>query len=398
VGDVEAIVIGAGCGGLSAGALLASQGRRVLVLEQSDAVGGCASSFQREGYTFDVGASVFEVLESLRRTLAALGTTLQDELSLIPCDPTVAVALRDGQRITFPASPGGIVEALAAVSVEDARNWGRYAAYCADLYEVLLDTVYSQPVSTLADLLRILRRRPRMVRYLPSFLTSYQALLARHFTDRAQQCFAFQALTMGLPPELLPGIYAFLPYGQLQGPWYPRGGMIRIPKALQRVGERHGMTLQLRTPVRKVLVERQRAIGVVLADGTEVRSDVVVSILNAKTLYQQLIGADHLPGIVRRGVRSYRYDNALPVVFLGGRPDTAAGGASHLPGAHPGGDQPLVAGPRAAAHPTPAVRNARLADLQRSLARPRREACADRAAGRHLPWRRLGRPQGPVHH
>jgi cation diffusion facilitator CzcD-associated flavoprotein CzcO len=62
VGDVEAIVIGAGCGGLSAGALLASQGRRVLVLEQSDAVGGCASSFQREGYTFDVGASIFEVL------------------------------------------------------------------------------------------------------------------------------------------------------------------------------------------------------------------------------------------------------------------------------------------------------------------------------------------------
>jgi phytoene dehydrogenase-like protein len=42
--DFEVIVIGAGCDGLSAGTLLAGQGRRVLVLDQNDAVGGCASS------------------------------------------------------------------------------------------------------------------------------------------------------------------------------------------------------------------------------------------------------------------------------------------------------------------------------------------------------------------
>jgi prolycopene isomerase len=92
--------------------------------------------------------------------------------------------------------------------------------------------------------------------------------------------------------------------------------MIQIPRTLQRLGERHGMRVQLGARVTKVLVERRRAIGVQLADGTEIRSAVVVSNINAKTLYQNLIGYEHLPWLVQRGVRSYRYDNACPMVYL----------------------------------------------------------------------------------
>jgi phytoene dehydrogenase-like protein len=89
--DVDVVVVGAGCGGLSAAALLAGQGRRVLVLDQNNAVGGCASSFERKGYAFDVAASIFEVLEPLQRTLTMLGTSIEEEMELLPCDPACAV-------------------------------------------------------------------------------------------------------------------------------------------------------------------------------------------------------------------------------------------------------------------------------------------------------------------
>ena len=85
VRDVDVIVVGAGCGGLAACALLAGQGRRVGVVEQTGAVGGCASGFERKAYRFDVAASIMEVLEPLRRVFAALGTTLEDELELVAC-------------------------------------------------------------------------------------------------------------------------------------------------------------------------------------------------------------------------------------------------------------------------------------------------------------------------
>jgi phytoene dehydrogenase-like protein len=109
----------------------------------------------------------------------------------------------------------------------------------------IADTLYVQPVSTLGELVGVLRKWPALVKYLPSFFTSYQAVLARYCSDRTQQALAFQALTLGLPPALLPGIYGFLPYGELRSPHYPRGGMIQIPRTLHRLGERHGMLCSL---------------------------------------------------------------------------------------------------------------------------------------------------------
>ena len=81
--DYDVVVIGAGLGGLSAGALLAKQGRRVLVLEQSQLIGGCCSTFERKGYRFDVGASIVEIIEPMERVFETLGTSLQKEVDLI---------------------------------------------------------------------------------------------------------------------------------------------------------------------------------------------------------------------------------------------------------------------------------------------------------------------------
>jgi phytoene dehydrogenase-like protein len=57
------VVIGAGIGGLTAGALLARRGYQVLVLDQAIVPGGCASTFKRRGFTFDVGATQVAGLE-----------------------------------------------------------------------------------------------------------------------------------------------------------------------------------------------------------------------------------------------------------------------------------------------------------------------------------------------
>ncbi|TVQ85298.1 MAG: FAD-dependent oxidoreductase, partial [Bacteroidetes bacterium] len=53
--NYDIIIIGAGLGGLTAGAKLAKQGKKVLLIEQHDRPGGCATTFTRKDFTFEVG-------------------------------------------------------------------------------------------------------------------------------------------------------------------------------------------------------------------------------------------------------------------------------------------------------------------------------------------------------
>jgi len=87
------VVIGAGIGGLTAAALLAHRGYAVQVFDQAIAPGGCASTFQRRGFTFDVGATQVAGLEPggiHHRIFAELGMPLP---AATPCDPACAVFL-----------------------------------------------------------------------------------------------------------------------------------------------------------------------------------------------------------------------------------------------------------------------------------------------------------------
>lgn len=87
------VVIGAGIGGLTAGALLARRGYDVLILDQAFVPGGCASTFKRRGFTFDVGATQVAGLEP-----GGIHKRIFDELEIdlpaaTPCDPACAVFL-----------------------------------------------------------------------------------------------------------------------------------------------------------------------------------------------------------------------------------------------------------------------------------------------------------------
>ncbi|MBH8553831.1 C-3',4' desaturase CrtD [Nostocaceae cyanobacterium CENA357] len=87
------VVIGAGIGGLTAGALLARRGYSVLILDQALVPGGCASTFKRQGFTFDVGATQVAGLEPggiHHRIFSELAIDLPEAT---PCDPACAVYL-----------------------------------------------------------------------------------------------------------------------------------------------------------------------------------------------------------------------------------------------------------------------------------------------------------------
>ncbi len=316
--DYDVVVIGAGLGGLTAGALLARQGRRTLVLEQGANIGGCCSTYERGGYRFDVGATILEILRPFEIAFERLGTRLGEEVELEPCDPVYGIIFQDGSRLTYPASIEAKAEVISRISPADAGAWLEYARYVGDFMRTAVEGFFLSPMNGMADMARVMMKDPHLLRFLPLFNRSFEEVMRGYFKDgRVLDSLSYPGKFCGQPPALAPGIFAFLSYAEHEGVFFPRGGMIALPEALRRCGERYGMEVRLRQRVEKVMVRDRRVQGVTLADGTEVTAPVVVSNINAKTLYLEKIGEEHLPWLARYGIRSYRISASAPMINVG---------------------------------------------------------------------------------
>lgn len=316
--DYDVVVIGGGVGGLSAGSILAKQGRKVLVLEQSERIGGCCSTFEKEGFKFDVGASVVEIIQPIETAFKELGTSFFKECDLIPVDPIYSYIEPNGNHIDYPVSIEETKRVYEEIDPHDAEAWTRMVDYFFDMINKMINVYAVNPANNVLDMIKIVMKYPGMVKFIPLFLNSYQDVLEKYFRNPIiLETMAFQSYYVGLPPELCPGYVALIPYSEHEGIYYPRGGMIEIPEAFRRVGAGFGMELRLNTAVDKVIVRNRRACGVVLEDGTEISSDVVVSDVHALTLYFKMIGEEHIPLLSRIGLKSIKPSMGSPMIYLG---------------------------------------------------------------------------------
>ena len=152
--NIDNIVIGAGYAGLATAALLAKQGKEVILLEKHSAIGGCASFFRRMRYTFDVGATTLSGL----RPHQPLGRLFQ-ELNLKPeimhCDPGMVIHLDDHQIVRHADLDKWIAEAESHFGKKGQRGfWTEIHAIDEKMWTVLHRNPEFPPKS-LGDLIKM---------------------------------------------------------------------------------------------------------------------------------------------------------------------------------------------------------------------------------------------------
>jgi phytoene desaturase len=287
----DAVVIGAGLGGLSAAAALAKAGKRVFVAERQDGPGGNAHAFARGEYTFDpaihVTAQGFDV-EFLGIYLDALGVASSLDLIVLPDLYAVDV---DGERFTLPTGIDGVIEYLAEQFPKDADGIAAYIQTCA---QVTRESQAPPPRVALKDLEAVMAALPTLFKYRTSTLGS---VIDEFVSDeRARTVLGAQWPYMGLPPSRLSfmvgtGVWMAL---MAPGPVYVRGGFQKLADALAGVVQDSEGTIVYGTAVSRIDVEGGRAVGVTLDGGRQVRAPVVVSNADARVTFEQLVGADHL--------------------------------------------------------------------------------------------------------
>ncbi|MFP2927248.1 phytoene desaturase family protein [Pyxidicoccus sp. 3LG] len=312
----DAIVIGAGLGGLVAAVLLAKANKRVLLLEHHTIPGGYAHEFRRGRYRFDIALHALDgALPGGWSYEALKHTGVLERLPLRRLDPFY-VARFPGREVVAHAD-------LPAYERELVRHFPSEAGGIRALFEAML-RVYTQ-TQQLREELRD-ERVPRElvpVRFPEALSAQGQSWgdFARQYTRNDELLAVLSTVWgyYGLPPSRLNAATFILPWVSYHqyGAFYPAGGGMALSRALEAIFKQHGGQVRYRQTVERILVHEGRAVGVETRSGLRATADVVVSNSSVPTTLLKLVGPEHLPPGVVEALGGMTASLSSLAVYLG---------------------------------------------------------------------------------
>ncbi len=325
--DTDAVVIGGGHNGLVCACYLAQAGLKVRVLERRAVVGGAAVTeefhpgFRNSTASYTVSLLNPKVIADLRLREHGLKILERPVSNFLP--------LADGSALTIGPTLADTQRAVAKFSARDAAVLPRYYNMLEGVAAVLRDLALETPPNAgggLRDLLAALAAGNRLRKLdlsarrdvLDLFTKSAGQLLDAWFeSDALKAAFGFDAIVGNFASPYTPGsAYVLLHhvFGEVngkQGAWgHAVGGMGAITQAMAAEARARGVEITTDAEVARVLVRDGAVRGVALADGSEISARCVVSNLNPKLLYLQLIEARELDDDFVVRMRNFRCESA----------------------------------------------------------------------------------------
>jgi phytoene desaturase len=323
----DVVVIGAGIGGITAGAMLAHKGLSTLVVDQHYLPGGVCTTVKRDGVAMDAGAALlFGFSPGTDSPHTYVMNTLDQEIDMIPHDALYRMHFQGGRSVTFWKDfERYFAELVTAFPGRDAQFRGFYDE-CFDIFNAMNANPMPMSPDTMpraAGLKMALRHPFRTRRLLKSMDTSLASVLDRYVQDPEVMGF-FDLLIASCyctkaeeTPLMLGTAIVCNTHGQNGGACYPAGSPQMLPNKLELALERLGGQVLYRHRVERILVRDGRARGVRLDDGSEVAADHVISDADVYQLYGKLLPPEAVSDEKRRWVQSLVPSVSAVVLYIG---------------------------------------------------------------------------------
>jgi len=350
----DVIIIGGGHNGLVCAAYLARAGRKALVLERRERVGGAAVTEEVfPGFRF----SVFSYVVSLLRPEIIRDLELpRHGLHILPLESTIT-PLENSDYLAQWNDHDQNRRELARHSLRDAEAYDEFGLMLHQMARAIKPLLAMAPPDPTSLSFRELMGMKQLAEHLRAlgakrFHTLHKLLTmsAADFLDEWFETGALKATKSAsgiigtLAGPRSPGTaYVLLHHymGELDGvfrAWgFARGGNGSVSAAIAGAALAAGAEIRCNASVEKVLVSHGRARGVVLEGGEEIRAKTVVSGADPRRTFMQLVGEKHLPGEFADSIRRFRFRGASAKVnlALGEAPDFTClpGRGAHLRGA-----------------------------------------------------------------
>lgn len=296
----DAIVIGAGIGGLICANLLVRQGLRVLLVEQHYMVGGYCSIFRRKGYTFDAATHFYPLLGNPTTMTGKLLGDLGITTGWVKMDPVDQFHFPDGSHYAVPADFDRYVAELKALFPQEAEAIDRFFAVVKEAYMYGLLAYFRGRDTAKLDSYRGL---------------TVQQVLDQHFRDhKLKLLLTADCPHWGSPPSRTSFVFdSMLRLSYFVGNYYPIGGSQTFADELAQRFEEQGGHILMKSLVTRILVKNDTAYGIEVETGPgrhrhveSIQAEWIVSNGDLRLTLEQLVGPEHLESSYLDAVRSLR--------------------------------------------------------------------------------------------
>ncbi|GEM44885.1 phytoene desaturase [Deinococcus cellulosilyticus] len=320
------IVIGSGFGGLAAAIRLQARGHKVKLFEKRDKLGGRAYVYEQNGFKFDGGPTIVTAPFLFDEIWQAAGKRREDDVTFVKCDPFYRIFDHNKRVFNYNDDEMYILEQIHNINPEDKRGYLNFIHSTRAIFDKGFTELADKPFLNFTDMLKV---APDLIR-LQSYLNVYPYVSKFIKDPFLRQCFSFHPLLIGGNPYDSSSIYAMIHYLERKwGVWYAMGGTGAIVTAMGKLFESIGGEIFLNSEVSEILAEDGRVQGIRLKDGTEHRSDDVVSNADVAWTYKKLIPEAKRKKYTDSKVDSLKYSMSLFVIYFGTRKQYRDQGLAH---------------------------------------------------------------------
>ena len=253
------VVIGSGFSSLSAACYLAKNGWNVSIFEKNESVGGRASQFIKDGFTFDMGPSWYWMPDIFDKFFADFNKQTSDYYQLDKLSPAYKIFFSD-DIITIGDSMSKICDEFERIEPGSSKALKKFIDKAQENYDIAINKVVLRPGLSPLELVT-----KETILKIDQFFKTISSQVRKSFKNpKLVSTLEFPVLFLGAKPSNTPSFYNFMNFADFGlGTWHPKGGMYEVIKAMKNLAEELGVVIHTNATVEQIQVTNGKATGII---------------------------------------------------------------------------------------------------------------------------------------
>ena len=285
-------VIGAGLGGISAAISLKAAGYDVEVFEKNGQIGGKLNVMEKDGFTFDLGPSIFTLPQFFQDLFERAGKKMEDYVQLDAVTPHWRNLFENKPTIDLYQEEDLMRRELDKLPGDPEAHWREFKAfltYGREQYDIVNDGYFDKGLDNLWEFISYYKLK--LLGGKIDYKNSMSESIHQRLSDpQLRMIFEYFIKYVGSSAMDSPGYMNLMPMIQFDyGLWYVRGGMYNLAKGLGKLMEEMGIPIHLNADVEAIEKSGKQVTGIRMTDGTVHPSDIIVSNMEVIPAYKKLL-------------------------------------------------------------------------------------------------------------